>query len=74
MEHEVRVVTMQVLKLREEAKRIEARMRALGLDRERTAAARNVGIARSPAKRQLLRSIEEQARRQVRVPPFAAKV
>ena len=67
-------MTMRVLKLREEAKRIEARMRVLGLDRARTAAVRNVGIARSPAKRQLLRSIEEEARRQGRMPPFAAKV
>ena len=65
---------MRVLKLREEAKRIEARMRALGLDRARAAAARNAGIARSPAKRQLLRSIEEEARRQGRTPPFAATV
>jgi len=65
---------MRVLNLRKEAKRIEARMRALGLDSARAAAARNAGIARSPVKRQLLRAIEEEARRQGRTPPFSAKV
>ena len=63
---------MRILKLREEAKRIEARKRALGLDDARAAAARNRGAARSPAKRQLLRAIEDEARRQGRTPPFAA--
>jgi hypothetical protein len=64
---------MRVLNLREEAKRIEARKRELGLDEARVAAARNKGRARSPAKRQLLRTIEDEARRQGRTPPFAAK-
>ena len=63
---------MRILKLREEAKRIEARKRALGLDDARAADARNRGAARSPAKRQLLRTIEDEARRQGRTPPFAA--
>ena len=63
---------MRILKLREEAKRIEARKRALGLDDARAADARNRGAARSPAKRQLLRAIEDEARRQGRTPPFAA--
>ena len=62
---------MRVLKLREEAKRIEARKRDLGLDDARFAAARNKGARRTPAKRQLLRAIEEEARRQGRTPPFA---
>ena len=53
---------MRILKLREEAKRIEARKRALGLDDARAAAARNRGAARSPAKRQLLRAIEDAGR------------
>ena len=62
-----------MLKLRDEEQRIEARMRALGLDRARAAAAGNIGLAPSPAKRQLLRSSAEEARRQGRTPPFAAK-
>ena len=64
---------MRVLNLREEAKRIEARKRELGLDDAQLAAARNQGTARTPAKRQLLRAIEDAARRQGRSPPFAAK-
>ncbi len=63
---------MRVVKLREQAKRIEARRRELGLDDARVAAARNQGPARTPAKRQLLRTIEDEARRQGRTPPFAA--
>jgi hypothetical protein len=63
---------MRVLKLGAEAKRIEARQRALGLDDARVAAARNEGRARPPAKRQLLRTIDDEARRQGRTPPFAA--
>jgi hypothetical protein len=62
---------MRILKLREEAKRIEARRRALGLDDASFAAARNQGAARTPAKRQLLRTIEEEARRQGRSAPFS---
>ena len=61
---------MRVLKLREEAKRIEARRRELGLVDARFAAARNKGAARTPAKRQLLRTIEDEARRQGRTVPF----
>jgi hypothetical protein len=64
---------MRVLKLREEAKRIEARKRVLGLDDARFAAAHNQGSARTPAKRQLLRTIEDEARRQGRTPPFPAE-
>jgi hypothetical protein len=63
---------MRVVKLREEAKRIEARKRELGLDDARVAAACKEGSARTPAKRQLLRTIENEARRQGRTPPFAA--
>ena len=63
---------MRILRLREEAKRIEARKRALGLDDARATAARNRGAARRPAKRRLLRTIEDEARRQGRTPPFAA--
>lgn len=63
---------MRILKLREEAKRIEARKRALGLDEAFFAAARNRGAARTPAKRQLLRTIEDEARRQGRSAPFRA--
>lgn len=63
---------MRVVNLREEAKRIEARRRDLGLDDARTTAARNEGTARSPVKRLLLRTIEDEARRQGRTPPFAA--
>jgi hypothetical protein len=62
---------MRILRLREE-KRIEARKRALGLEDARAADARNQGAARSLAKRQLLRTIEDEARRQGRMPPFAA--
>ena len=61
---------MRVLKLREEAERIEARRRELGLDDTRVAAARNKGAARTRSKRQLLRTIEGEARRQGRTPPF----
>ena len=64
---------MRVLKLREEAKRIEARKRALGIDDARAAAARNTGTARTPRKRQLLRTLEDEARRQGRTVPFPAK-
>jgi hypothetical protein len=63
---------MRILKLREEAKRIEARQRALGLDDACVAAARNRGAARTPARRQLLRTIEDEARRQRRSVPFRA--
>jgi hypothetical protein len=62
---------MRIVKLREEAKRIEARKRELGLDDARTARARNKGAARTRSKRQLLRAIEDEARRQGRKPPFA---
>jgi hypothetical protein len=64
---------MRVLHLRAEAKRIGARRRELGLDDAQLAAARNRGTARAPAKRQLLRAIEDEARRQGRPPPFAAE-
>jgi hypothetical protein len=63
---------MRVVSLREKAKRIEACKRALGLDDARFVAARNKGAARTPAKRQLLDAIEEEARRQGRKAPFAA--
>ena len=63
---------MRFLKLREEAKRIEARKRALGFDDARFAAPRNKGAARTTAKRQLLRTIEDEARRQGRTAPFPA--
>jgi hypothetical protein len=63
---------MRVVKLRKEAKRIEARRRELGLDDARVAAARNKGAARTRSKRRLLRTIEGEARRQGRTPPFAA--
>jgi hypothetical protein len=63
---------MRILKLREEAKRIEARQRALGLDDACVAAARYRGVARTPARRQLLRTIEDEARRQRRSVPFRA--
>jgi hypothetical protein len=62
---------MRILKLREEAERIEARRRDLGLDEARFAAARNQGAARTPAKRQLLRAIADEARRQGRSAPFS---
>jgi hypothetical protein len=65
---------MRVVKLSEEAKRIEARKRELGLDDARTARVRNKGAVRSLAKRQLLRAIEDEARRQGRKPPFAASI
>jgi hypothetical protein len=63
---------MRVVNLREEAKRIEARRRALGIDGARIAMARNKGAARTAAKRQLLRTLEQGARRQRRRPPFVA--
>ncbi len=63
---------MRVVRMREKAERIEARKRGLGLDDARFAAARNRGAARTPAKRQLLRAIEDEARRQGRKAPFAA--
>lgn len=62
---------MQVVFLREEAKRLEARKRALRLDDARLAAARNKGAARTASKRQLLEAIEDEARRQGRKAPFA---
>jgi hypothetical protein len=64
---------MRVVSLREEAKRIEARRRALDIDDARIALARNKGAARTAAKRQLLRTLEEEARRQRRTPPFGAR-
>ena len=63
---------MRVVKLSAEAKRIEARKRALGLDEARMARARNKGAARTRSKRALLRAIEEEARRQGRPLPFTA--
>lgn len=63
---------MRVVKLSAAAKRIEARKRALALDDARVVRARNQGAARTPSKRQLLRAIEDEARRQGRKPPFAA--
>jgi hypothetical protein len=63
---------MRVVQLREQAKRIAARRRELGLDDAGVAAARNRGRTRTPAKRQLLRAIEDEARRQGRTPPFGA--
>lgn len=63
---------MRVVRMREKAERIEARKRDLGLDDARIVAARNKGTARAPAKRKLLRTIEDEARRQGRTPPFAA--
>jgi hypothetical protein len=65
---------MRVVRMREKAERIEARKRALGLDDARVAAARNKGTARTANKRQLLRAIEDEARRQGRKPPFAAGI
>jgi hypothetical protein len=64
---------MRVVNLREEAKRIEARRRALGIDEVSIATARNKGAARTANKRQLLRTLKEEARRQGRTPPFAAQ-
>jgi hypothetical protein len=63
---------MRIMNLREEAKRIEARRRALGIDDARIAMARNKGAARTAAKRELLRALEDEARRQRRTPPFVA--
>jgi hypothetical protein len=65
---------MRVVKLSEEAKRIEARKRKLGIDEARVASARNQGAARTRSKRMLLRAIEDEARRQGREPPFAAGI
>jgi hypothetical protein len=64
---------MRVLSLNEEAKRIEARRRELGLDDARLAAARNRGTARTAAKRRRLRALEDEARRQGRPAPFSVK-
>jgi hypothetical protein len=61
---------MRIVSLREEAKRIETRKRALGLDDARIAAARNKGTARTNAKRRLLERLADEARRQGRTPPF----
>jgi hypothetical protein len=63
---------MRVMNLCEEAKRIEARRRALGIDPARIAVARNKGTARTATKRQLLRTLEDEARDQRRKPPFIA--
>ena len=63
---------MRVVSLREEAKRIEARKRALGIDDARIASARNKGMTRTAGKRQLLRTLKQEARRQRRTPPFVA--
>lgn len=63
---------MRVVNIDEQAKRVEERKRALGIDDTRFAAARNNGTARTPAKRQLLRTISEEARRQGRTTPFVA--
>lgn len=62
---------MRILRLPDEAKRLEARKRALHLDDARLAAARNKGAARTASKRQLLEAIEDEARRQDRKAPFA---
>jgi hypothetical protein len=64
---------MRVLYLRDEATRIEARRRELGLDDAQLAAARNRGSARTPVKRRLLRTIEDEARRRGRPAPFAVE-
>ena len=64
---------MRVVRLREEAKRIEARRRALGIDEAAIAMARNKGAARTASKRELLRTLEEEARRQGRTAPFVAQ-
>lgn len=64
---------MRIVNVRDEAKRIEARRIALGLDDARFAAARNKGVARTNSKRQLLQAIEDEARRQGRAAPFVAK-
>ena len=64
---------MRVVRLRTEAKRIEARRRALGIDEAWLAAACNRGKARTEAKRRLLQAIEDEARRQHRCPPFLGR-
>jgi hypothetical protein len=61
---------MRVVSLREEAKRIDARRRALGIDDARIAMARNRGAARTASKRQLLLALKVEARRQGRTLPF----
>jgi hypothetical protein len=57
---------MRVVSMREKAKRLEERKRVLGIDASRFAVARNAGIARTPAKRALLRTLAEVARQQGR--------
>jgi hypothetical protein len=64
---------MRVVSLREAAQRIEAQRCALGLDDARVAAARNKGAERTAAKRRSLQSLADEARRQHRKPPFAAR-
>ena len=63
---------MQIVTLSEKARQLEARKRALGITPARIKASRNKGTARTAAKRILLRTLEEQARRQGRALPFAA--
>ena len=64
---------MRIVTLSEKAKQLEARKPALGITPARVKAARNRGTARTAAKRVLLRTLEEEARRQGRALPFTAK-
>jgi hypothetical protein len=66
------VILMRVVNMREKARQLEERKRALGIDSARIAAARNNGTARTPAKRMLLQKLADEARRQGRSLPFAA--
>lgn len=66
-------MSMRVVNIKDRAEQVEERRRALGIDDARFAAARNNGAARTPAKRHLLRVIGDEARRQGRTAPFAAR-
>jgi hypothetical protein len=63
---------MLIVSMREKAKRLQERKCALGIDDVRLAAARNQGASRTPAKRALLQTLSNEARRQGRELPFAA--
>lgn len=63
---------MQVVTLSEKSRQLEERKRALGITPARIKAARNNGTGRTDAKRALLRTLEEEARRQGRPLPFTA--
>jgi hypothetical protein len=63
---------MRIVSIRAHGKRIEERRRVLGIDDARMATARNRNKARTAAKRQLLETLADEARRQGRTLPFAA--